>query len=90
MPQRVHAACSYSSLELTAHPGEHIDVPKLAERSNLSNLPRRRPMSETHLLTPFDVEEQQLLAVSLMGRPAALPRKLVCTAYICDLTTPSS
>lgn len=28
-------------------------------------------MSETHLLTPFDVEEQQLLAVSLMGRPAA-------------------
>lgn len=47
-------------------------------------------MSETHLLTPFDVEEQQLLAVSLMGRPAALPRKFVCTAYICDLTTPSS
>lgn len=47
-------------------------------------------MSETHLLTPFNVEEQQLLAVSLMGRPAALPRKLVCTAYICDLTTPSS
>lgn len=45
-------------------------------------------MSETPLLTPFNVE-QQLLAVSLMGRPAALPRKLVCTAYICDLTTPS-
>lgn len=41
-------------------------------------------MSETALLT---VEEQQLLAVSLMGRPAFQGNSFALLA--CDLTTPS-